>query len=157
MRSKVMAARKVTASGIPVIVTNGRKEGILQEIIKGKPEGTLFLPQQRTLSRKKHWIAFTLKPKGEIVIDEGAQKALLERGKSLLPSGIVEVRGRFGIGACVRLLDLKAQVLGKGLVSYSSSDITKIQGLKTSEIEKRLEHKQTDEVIHRDNMVVMKN
>jgi len=156
MRSKIMAARKVTAGGIPVIVANGKKAGVLQEIIKGKPLGTLFLPQKPLLSRKKHWIAFTLKPKGEIVVDEGAKKAVTEKGKSLLPSGVVEVRGRFGIGACVRLLDQTDQDVGKGLVNYSSSDIMKIRGLKTSEIEKRLEFKHSDEVIHRDNMVVTK-
>ena len=156
MRSKIMAARKVTASGIPVIVANGRKEGILAEIIKGKPLGTLFLPQRSVLSRKKHWIAFTLKPKGDIIIDEGAQKALTEKGKSLLPSGILEVKGRFGVGACVRLLDQKARVIGQGLVNYSSSDIAKIKGLKTTEIEPRLEYKNSDEVIHRDNMVITK-
>ncbi len=156
MRSKIMAARKVTASGIPVIVANGRKEGVLREIIKGKPLGTLFLPQKPTLSRKKHWIAFTLKPKGEIVIDDGARKAVMEKGKSLLPSGIVEIRGRFGIGACVGLLDQEGQPVGKGLVNYSSSDINKIKGLKTSEIEQRLEYKHSDEVIHRDNMVISK-
>ncbi len=154
MRSKIMAARKVTAGGIAVIVASGRKEGVLQEIIKGKPLGTLFLPQKPTLSRKKHWIAFTLKPKGDIIVDEGARKAVLDKGKSLLPSGVLEVQGRFGIGACVQLLDQKARVIGKGLVNYSSSDIIKIRGLKTSEIEKRLEFKHSDEVIHRDNMVI---
>ena len=154
MRSKIMAAQKVTAGGIAVIVASGRKEGVLQEIIKGKPLGTLFLPQKPTLSRKKHWIAFTLKHKGDIIVDEGAKKAVLEKGKSLLPSGVIEVQGRFGIGACVRLVDQKARVIGKGLVNYSSSDIIKIRGLKTSEIEKRLEFKHSDEVIHRDNMVI---
>ena len=154
MRSKIMAARKVTAGGISVIVASGRKEGVLQEIIKGKPLGTLFLPQKATLSRKKHWIAFTLKHKGDIIIDEGAKQAVLEKGKSLLPSGVVEVQGRFGIGACVRLVDQKARLIGKGLANYSSSDIIKIRGLKTSEIEKKLEFKHSDEVIHRDNMVI---
>jgi glutamate 5-kinase len=155
MRSKIMAARKVTAGGIPVIVASGRKEGVLQEIIRGKPLGTLFLPQKPTLSRKKHWIAFTLKHKGDIIVDEGAKKAVLEKGKSLLPSGVLEVQGRFGVGACVRLMDQKARVIGKGLANYSSSDIIKIRGLKTSEIEERLEFKHSDEVIHRDNMVIL--
>jgi glutamate 5-kinase len=154
MRSKIMAARKVTAGGISVIVASGRKEGVLQEIIKGKPLGTLFLPQKATLSRKKHWIAFTLKHKGDIIIDEGAKRALLEKGKSLLPSGVVAVQGRFGMGACVRLVDQNARLIGKGLANYSSSDIIKIRGLKTSEIEKKLEFKHSDEVIHRDNLVI---
>jgi glutamate 5-kinase len=156
MRSKIMAARKVTASGVPVIIASGRQAGVLREIIKGKPMGTLFLPQKPTLSRRKHWIAFTLKHRGEIIVDEGARRALLEKGKSLLPSGIIGVGGRFGIGACVRLLDEKLEVLGQGLVNYSSSDIKKIQGLKTARIEERLEYKQSDEVVHRDNMVIHK-
>jgi glutamate 5-kinase len=156
MRSKILAARKVTAGGIPVIVTSGRRAGVLPEIIKGRPLGTLFLPQKQILSRKKHWIAFTLKPNGDIMIDEGAKKAVLDKGKSLLPSGVMEVRGRFGIGACVRLMDQKGQVIGKGLVNYSSSDIIKIRGLNTSQIEKKLDFKHSDEVIHRDNMVIQR-
>jgi glutamate 5-kinase len=157
MRSKIMAARKVTASGIPVIVANGRKIEVLRDLMRGKPLGTLFLPERPTLNRRKHWIAFALKPKGEIVVDEGAQKALIGRGKSLLPSGIMEVRGRFGVGACVTLIGPQGREIGKGLVNYSSTDIYKIKGLKTSEIESRLEHKHSDEVIHRDNMVVNKD
>jgi glutamate 5-kinase len=90
-------------------------------------------------------------------VDEGAQKALIGRGKSLLPSGIMEVRGRFGVGACVTLIGPQGREIGKGLVNYSSTDIYKIKGLKTSEIESRLEHKHSDEVIHRDNMVVNKD
>jgi glutamate 5-kinase len=156
MRSKIMAARKVTASGIPVMVANGRKREILRELMKGKTLGTLFLPERPTLSRRKHWIAFALKPKGEIIIDEGAQKALIGKGKSLLPSGIVDVRGRFGVGACVSLVGPQGLGIGKGLVNYSAADIQKIRGLKSSEIEQRLEYKHSDEVIHRDNMVVNK-
>jgi glutamate 5-kinase len=156
MRSKIMAARKATAAGIPVIVANGRKEGVLQDLMKGRSLGTLFLAQKPTLTRKKHWIAYTLKPNGEIVVDEGARRALMEKGKSLLPSGVVEVRGRFGVGACVRLLDQDLRIIGKGLVNYSSSDVAKIRGLQTSQIEKRLEYKYSDEVIHRDNMVISK-
>jgi glutamate 5-kinase len=157
MRSKIMAARKVTASGIPVIVTNGRKSGVLRDVLKGKPLGTLFLPERPTLSRRKHWIAFALKSKGELIIDEGAQKALIGKGKSLLPSGIVEVRGRFGVGACVAIVGPLGREIGKGLVNYSAADIHKISGLKSSEIEHRLEYKHSDEVIHRDNMVINKD
>jgi glutamate 5-kinase len=154
MRTKIKAARKVTIQGTPVIIANGRREGVLQELIIGKPWGTLFLPQKQSLSRKKHWIAYTLKPRGEIILDEGARKALVEKGKSLLPSGIVAVRGRFGAGSCVGCLDGEGKRIAKGLVNYSSSDLAKIKGLKTSEIEKKLEFKQSDEVIHRDNLVV---
>ena len=155
MRTKIKAARKVTVQGTPVIIANGRREGVLKEIIKGKPWGTLFLPEKHSLSRKKHWIAYTLKPRGEIILDEGARKALVEKGKSLLPSGIVAVQGRFGVGSCVGCLDQEGKRVAKGLVNYSSSDLEKIKGLKTSEIEKRLEFKQSDEAIHRDNLVVI--
>jgi glutamate 5-kinase len=155
MRTKIQAARKVTVQGTPVIVANGRREGILKDLIKGKPWGTLFLPQKQSLSRKKHWIAYTLKPRGEIILDEGARKALVEKGRSLLPSGIVAVQGRFGVGSCVGCLDREGRRVAKGLVNYSSSDLEKIKGLKTSEIEKRLEFKQSDEAIHRDNLVLI--
>ena len=155
MRNKIKAARKATLQGTPVIIANGRREGVLKEIIKGKPWGTLFLPQKQSLSRKKHWIAYTLKPRGEIILDEGARIALVEKGKSLLPSGIVAVQGRFGAGSCVGCLDQEGRRVAKGLVNYSSSDLEKIKGLKTSEIEKRLEFKQSDEAIHRDNLVVI--
>jgi glutamate 5-kinase len=155
MRTKIKAARKVTFQGTPVIIANGRREGVLKEIIKGKPWGTLFLPQKQSLSRKKHWIAYTLKPRGEIILDEGARIALVEKGKSLLPSGIVAVQGRFGVGSCVGCLDQEGRRVAKGLVNYSSSDLEKIKGLKTSDIEKRLEFKQSDEAIHRDNLVVI--
>jgi len=155
MRTKIKAARKVTLQGTPVIIANGRREGVLKEIIKGRPWGTLFLPEKHSLSRKKHWIAYTLKPRGEIILDEGARKALVEKGKSLLPSGIVAVKGRFGVGSCVRCLDQEGKRVAKGLVNYSSFDLEKIKGLKTSEIETRLEFKQSDEAIHRDNLVVI--
>jgi len=155
MRTKIKAARMVTLQGTPVIIANGRREGVLKEIIKGKPWGTLFLPQKQSLSRRKHWIAYTLKPRGEIILDEGARRALVEKGKSLLPSGIVAVQGRFGVGSCVGCLDQEGRRVAKGLVNYSSSDLEKIKGLKTSEIEKRLEFKQSDEAIHRDNLVVI--
>ncbi len=154
MRTKIKAARMVTVQGTPVIIANGRREGILKELIKGKPWGTLFLPQKQSLNRRKQWIAFTLKPRGEIILDEGARKALVEKGRSLLPSGIVAVQGRFGVGSCVGCLDREGRRVAKGLVNYSSSDLEKIKGLKTSEVEKRLDFKQSDEAIHRDNLVV---
>ncbi len=154
MRSKVLAAQKAVSGGIPVIVAPGKKEGILLELMKGKVLGTFFLPQQPTFSRKTHWIAYTLKSQGDLVVDDGARKALVERGKSLLPSGVAEVRGRFGIGACVRILDRQSRVVGKGLVNYPASDIIRIMGRKSSDIADILEHKYSDEVIHRDNLVI---
>jgi glutamate 5-kinase len=154
MRSKLKAARKATLQGIPVVIANGKREGILKDLLKGRPLGTLFLPQAQPLSRRKHWIAYTLKPKGEIVLDPGACQALVEKGKSLLPAGVLAVRGRFGAGHCVSCLSSEGKRIAKGLVNYSSAELQKIKGLRTAEIEKKLEFKHSDEAIHRDNLVL---
>ena len=154
MASKIMAAQKVAAGGVPTIIANGLKPGILTQIFSGEEEGTLFLPRQAPLCSRKHWIAFTKSPKGEIVIDQGAEKALMEKGKSLLPSGIKEVRGRFRLGNSVLLISESGREIAVGMVNYDSSDIIKIMGAKSSEIEKRLGFKHDDEVIHRDNLVL---
>ena len=98
MRSKVLAARKVTACGIPYIIAPGKKKGILGEIFSGKDVGTLFLPMTERLSSREYWIAFTLRSRGKLYVDDGARKAIVENGKSLLPSGIEKVEGEFKIG-----------------------------------------------------------
>ena len=123
----------------------------------GRNEGTLFMPQDEHLCRRKHWIAFTKFPKGDIVIDHGAEKALIERGKSLLPSGIHGVKGNFSMGDSVILRNLNGDGLAVGLVNYQSGDIRKIKGCKSNEIESRLGYKHDDEVIHRDNLVLTKD
>ena len=154
MASKIKAARKVALRGVPAIIANGLKPGILDLIFSGKEEGTLFLPGETTLCSRKHWIAFTKSPKGEIVIDRGAERAILKKGKSLLPSGMVEVRGRFSLGNSVLLLNEAGDQIAVGMVNYHSGDIRKIMGAKSSEIESRLGFKHDDEVIHRDNLVL---
>jgi glutamate 5-kinase len=154
MASKIRAAQKVALGGIPTIIASGLKRGILKDIFIGREYGTLFIPQDETLCSRKHWIAFAKSPKGELIIDRGAEKALLERGKSLLPSGIKEVRGRFSMGDSVVLLNDENQELAVGMVNYHSGDIEKIMGLKSSEIESTLGFKHDDEVIHRDNLVL---
>ncbi len=154
MRSKVIAAKKVTAFGIPYIIAYGKKAGILREVLSGKETGTLFLPGEQHLKSKKHWIAFTLRSRGRLYIDGGAQNAIMNQGKSLLPSGIVRVEGDFGVGAPVTCVGINGASVAKGIVNYSSSDIDKIKGLKTSKIEQVLGEKPYDEIIHRDNMAV---
>jgi len=155
MASKIKAAQKVTLRGAPAIIANGLKPGILNRIFLGEDEGTLFLPGGRPLCSRKHWIAFTKAPKGEIVIDRGAERAILKEGKSLLPSGIQEVRGRFSQGNSVLLLGESGKELAVGMVNYHSGDIRKIMGARSSEIESRLGFKHDDEVIHRDNLVLV--
>jgi glutamate 5-kinase len=157
MKSKVIAAKAVTASGIPCVIAPGKKKGVLHDIFAGKEIGTLFLPASEHLSSRKYWIAFTLKSQGKLFLDDGAKEALIGEGKSLLPSGITNVEGDFSIGDPVTCVDMEGTQLAKGLVNYSSSDIRKIMGLKTSKIEQVLGYKDYDEIIHRDNLAVIKD
>lgn len=156
MKSKVLAAKKVTTMGIPCVIAPGKRKNVLADILAGKEIGTLFLPTADRLNSKKYWIAFTLHPRGTLVIDDGAKKALLEKGKSLLPSGIVEVEGDFNLGDAVNCVDRDGEIIAKGLVNYNSVEIRKIKGLKTLQISQILGHKDYDEVIHRDNLAITK-
>lgn len=155
MRSKILAARTVSTRGGCSFIGSGRDSHIIQKLFGGEPVGTFFLPQQQRMHSRKHWIAFTLRPKGFLVLDDGACNALRKHGKSLLPSGILEVRGSFGVGAVIHCLDESGKVLAAGLVNYKSVDIENIRGRKTSEIEEVLGFKDSDEVIHRDNLVIL--
>jgi glutamate 5-kinase len=154
MSSKIKAARKVTAAGIPMIIAKGLKSDILLRLFAGEKHGTFFIPKHGRLASRKCWIAFTLKPAGSLLIDHGAANALIKLGKSLLPSGIVAVEGEFGVGAPVACITEDRKMIGTGLVNYSSVDIRLIKGLKTSQIGKQLGSKPYDEVIHRDNLAI---
>ena len=154
MVSKLLAARKVTAAGVPMIIGNGRKRYILKKIFDGEEVGTLFIPTERRLSSKKQWIAHTLKPQGDIFLDTGAIEAVRLGGKSLLSTGITAIRGEFELGAPVRCLTTEGEEIGIGLVNYSAEEIEKIKGVRSHKIEKVLGYKHSDEVIHRDNFVL---
>lgn len=153
MLSKIRAARKLTAAGIPMVIANGGRPDILLKLFAGKQYGTFFEPKAEKLASRKSWIAFNLKPQGVLVIDGGAAEAVLKRGKSLLPSGVSDVAGEFSVGAPVEF-QRDGEVLGIGLVNYSAADIRKIMGLKTNQIRNRLGYKPFDEVIHRDNLAI---
>ncbi len=155
MKTKIEASKTAAAFGIPTIIANGKRPNTLLEIFSGKENGTLLLPAKGKLKSRKHWIAFTLKSSGEIVIDEGAKRAIALLGKSLLPSGIKKILGDFEIGELVRCVDETGIEVARGLTSYSSDEIRKIAGAKTSDIEKILGYKYSDEVIHRNDLVVM--
>ena len=154
MASKVAAARKAALGGVPTVIANGTTTGIIGEIFAGKPVGTLFLPEPTVLSRKKQWIAFTKAIKGTLVVDAGAEKALVERHKSLLPSGIREVAGRFAVGNAVAIHSEDGRRIGIGLVNYSAEQLTRIAGARSSQIEPLLGFRHDDEAIHRDNLVL---
>lgn len=155
MLSKVKAAKMVSAQGIPTIIANGKVPYILEKLFAGEDCGTFFQPQGQRMTSRKYWIAFTLKPEGVLVVDDGAKKAILARGKSLLPSGITEIKGHFNVGAPVHCVDQAGTVFAAGLVNYASADIEKIKGCKTQELASILGHKDYDEVIHRDNLVIL--
>ncbi|RPJ76216.1 MAG: glutamate 5-kinase [Desulfobacteraceae bacterium] len=154
MLSKLNAARKVTAAGVPMVVAKGDTPGIIERLVRGESHGTYFVPRGEKLTRRKCWIAFSLKPKGGLTIDAGARAALALHRKSLLASGIVGVKGEFAVGAPVELQDLSGETIGIGLVNYSAADVRKIMGLKSQHIGQVLGQKPYDEVIHRDNLVI---
>ncbi len=156
MRSKVIAARKVTACGIPYIIARGKTKGILADLFAGKEKGTLFMPSAEPMTSREYWIAFTLRSRGKLFLDDGAKNAIVSQGKSLLPSGITKVEGDFDVGDPVICIGTDGKVFAKGLVNYNSRDLVKIQGLKTGKIMQVLGYKDYDEVIHRDNMAVAK-
>jgi len=156
MASKLEAARKATLSGIPTIIADGRQQETLAFVFDPTAEsGTLFLPVADRLTSRKHWIAYTLKPAGELTVDAGACAAIRERGRSLLPAGIRDVRGVFDEGECVACTDDRGRVFARGLVNYNSTDLRRIKGARTSQIEEILGYKVSDEVIHRDDLALL--
>jgi glutamate 5-kinase len=155
MLTKVRAAKLAGRCCVPTVVASGTDSGALARILSGDVAGTLFLPREQILRGRKRWIGLTLRPKGFLQVDGGAYVAVVENGKSLLPSGINEVHGAFGRGDAVSCIDLKGHVFARGLVNYDSNELIRIMGHRSSEIEKLLGYKYTDEVIHRDNLVVL--
>jgi glutamate 5-kinase len=154
MMSKINAARKVNSAGVPMVVAKGDKPDILVRLFDGEAHGTYFVPRRQKLTRRKCWIAFSLKPKGILTIDAGARAAVTRRGKSLLASGIVGVQGEFTVGAPVEFQAPGGAAVGVGLVNYGAADIRRIMGLRSQHISQVLGHKPYDEVIHRDNLVI---
>jgi glutamate 5-kinase len=154
--TKLDAAEKAAVAGIPTLIASGLQSGVLSKVFAEEQScGTLILPEVNRLNSRKHWIAYNLKTAGEIVVDQGAHDAVVQKGKSLLPSGLKEVRGVFGVGECVRCVDLEGREFARGLVNYSAQELNQIKGLHTSRIEKVLGYKAYDEIIHRDDLVVL--
>ena len=154
MYTKVLAAKKTMSFGIPALVVDGLDKKILENIFSGKDVGTLFWSGKGKIRDRKHWIAHTLKPAGTLVIDAGACKALIERGKSLLPAGVIKIKGEFEFGKAVMILDGDGKEIGRGLVNYNSRDLQQIKGMKTPVIKKLIGESFYEEVIHRDDLVI---
>ncbi len=154
MHSKLTAARRAAQLGAPTLILCGKEPESLGRAFAGEEEGTWVSPEGRAMSRRKYWLAYNLEPKGELVIDEGAARALTKNGKSLLPAGIVDVRGDFGVGEPVRILQAHGKALGVGLSNYSAPDLRKIKGINSSLIARTLGHASFPEAVHRDNMAL---
>src|SRR6267378_119836 len=156
MATKLQAARKAAAAGVPMVIASGLEPGVLRRILDGEPVGTYFAPKADRLGARKRWIAFAVPPQGRLTVDAGALAALTQRGKSLLPSGIVEIEGDFDSGEVVALLGgAGGKEFARGVVNFDAAELRKIRGAKTQEIEHRLGYKSFDEVIHRDNLVIL--
>lgn len=157
MQSKLESARIATKAGEAVIIANGREKDVLLKIMNGQQIGTLFLPVKTRMSNKKRWIGFSVKTKGQIYVDKGAEDALVSKGKSLLASGIIDLKGNFDKGDVISLISKdKMLEIGRGLTNYSIEELEKIKGLSTAIIGRVLGYKTYDEVVHRNNMVIEK-
>jgi glutamate 5-kinase len=156
MATKLKAAREATRAGISVIIAPGGNADSLHAALDPASEiGTLILPSRTRLKSRKHWIAFALRPNGALAVDDGAAEALRRKGRSLLPSGIREVRGEFTSGDCVSLLDNAGVEFGRGLVNYPSTDVSRVKGRRSADIAEVLGYKVADEIVHRDNFVLI--
>jgi glutamate 5-kinase len=154
MASKLEAARLVTAAGENVIIASGGSPDVLPRILAGEPVGTLFPAQGRTVAARKRWIGLTVKPRGRLLLDVGAQAAVEHKGRSLLAAGVVDADGRFDKGDVVAICNADGVEFARGLTNYGVEDVRRIRGRKTQEIAAVLGYCPYDEVVHRDNMIV---
>ena len=155
MASKLTTAKFVTNSGQSVIIAWGREPNVLIQLAQGETIGTLFLPQSKTLTPRKRWIGFSAQPAGQLVVDDGAAKAMCIDGRSLLAIGVREVSGDFGKGDIVSIVNLQSTEVARGLINYSSTQVRQIRGCRSDRIEQILGQCPYEEVIHRDNLAVM--
>jgi glutamate 5-kinase len=150
--SKLEAARMVTESGEALVVADGRMDRVVSRVLDGEPIGTLFVPGSRKLSSRSRWIG-AARPAGTIIVDAGAERALVEKNKSLLPAGIVRVEGDFARGDVVAIQSPDAKLIARGLSNYAAADVRQILGKKTQDVRAILGEEAYDEVVHRDNLV----
>jgi glutamate 5-kinase len=155
MATKVGAARLAARSGTATVVAPGREAGVLQRIFESEPLGTLFVAGQQQLDARKRWLLGHLQTCGTLVVDDGAVRVLRESGRSLLAVGIQAVEGRFQRGDLVALRSTSGREVARGLVNYAADDIQKILGQPSEQIEPLLGYVDEDEVVHRDNLVLV--
>ena len=154
MATKIQAAKAATNSGIQLVIASGTEKNAIPRILQGEEIGTLFVSRENRLQFRKRWLAFGAKIQGSIVVDDGCAKAIRKAGGcSILPAGIYQVVGDFQSGSTISVIDKEGHELARGLVHYTAAELEKIKGCKSSDIEGILDHKNYDEVIHRDDLV----
>lgn len=156
MESKLEAVKMATDAGEAAVIADGTEDGVIGRLMAGEAVGTLFLPAPKRLSSYKRWIRFTQRPRGAVSVDDGARRAIERDGKSLLPKGVTAVEGEFEPGSLVRIRDSQGEEFARGLTNFSSAEIDRIKGLHTNMIERALGHKYYDEIIHRDNLTLIR-
>ncbi len=157
MKSKVEAARRATLRGLPVVVGPAASSRFLDELMSGDDVGTLLLPHGSPLPSRKHWIAYTLKPQGSIVVDAGACRALEKRNSSLLPAGVVSATGSFKSGDAVSIVSESGEEVARGLARYGADEVSRLAGGHSQQIAERIGSHTGDEIVHRDDIVLTKN
>lgn len=155
MVTKLKAARAATSAGATAVIAPGRKPGVLAALMGGEDVGTVFLPTDQRVSARSHWIAHTLRARGSLVVDAGARKAVLEGGRSLLPSGVTEVRGTFRRGDPVDLLGADGVAFARGLAAFTSGEMHAVRGRNSREVAELLGAPHGEEAVHRDDLVVL--
>lgn len=155
MYTKIQAAKIAVNSGVVMVIASGFRDGVVREVLSGSNVGTLFLSKESRLHIRKRWLAFGARIRGSVVVDKGCEQAIVTTGSSLLPAGITEVDGEFEQGSTIRVLNSEGREIARGVVNYGSDDVRKIVGVRTQDIIEKLGSKLYDEVIHRDNMVVL--
>jgi glutamate 5-kinase len=155
MTTKIQAAQSAIESGIRMVIAHGRTPRALERIVHGEALGTRFTPKESSLSARKKWLAFGCQTDGRIIVNQGARKAIINQGTSLLPSGIVGTEGKYDQGACIEICTEDEVCFAKGLANYSSQEIEQIKGRQSNDIRKILHFKIADEAVHRDNMALL--
>ena len=155
MVTKIKAARVCSFSGIGMIIANSRQSNVLKKIINGENIGTFFVPQTlKKVKSVKKWIAFGVRTRGSIVIDRGAEEAIVSRGKSILPVGVLEVSGKFNKGDTLKVFSVDGKLVAKGISSFSNEDIFKIKGKNEKQILAEFDSSMCREIIHRNSLIV---
>ncbi len=155
MATKVKAAKRLGAQGVSTALLSGRRPGALAALLAGEAIGTIFAPSAERLSGRDGWLTSAAKARGTILVDAGARRAIAEQGRSLLPSGIKGVLGNFGVGDPVELAVDPKQPFARGLAGYGADDVRRLAGKKSSQIEEVLGYRDTDEVVHRNDLVLL--